>query len=376
MTDEEAILARIAITRPTAKFVTYSHSRNFVDPTADLGQGFHLVHLYDEQIDANLLQTQQGLVLIANSYLSSFAYNLFLSWIYAQKNKTSPDRLLTHNFKKFFAEQLLHARTDIASRALLLETLLFEQVVMIPVFKAKADDTQLASAADAAANVMTSLLSFHELGHYFLDTKPDFWNEFTAGTPAVVDVLSREPWRSLPKQLFEELRCDSVAIISCLENYKQTLDGAKVLSIIVFAFAAYSVMFSLSRSAEAWCLGLQTIAPEEVDLRNLQAFHRENVIPIRVDKDFLMRARYVVDLCSRLAEDQNLTIFGEHAAFPLQETIIDALQRHLDEVLECEDDNARKMSSLVSEALYGHDIGMEYLYLRSKTFNSARPLKL
>jgi hypothetical protein len=46
---------------------------------------------------------------------------------------------------------------------------------------------------------------------------------------------------------------------------------------------------------------------------------------------------------------------------------------YLEKVFHCADDNARKMSNLVAQAMSGYDKGMEYLYLRSKVFQTNRP---
>jgi hypothetical protein len=42
--------------------------------------------------------------------------------------------------------------------------------------------------------------------------------------------------------------------------------------------------------------------------------------------------------------------------------------------MESDDRNARDMSLLVAEALHEHPRGVEFLYLRSKTFSSNREL--
>jgi hypothetical protein len=61
--------------------------------------------------------------------------------------------LLAHNFKKFFAEQIYRQTNRIPSRALLLETLLYEQEMMVGVFAAKERDSRLSADADAASSL-------------------------------------------------------------------------------------------------------------------------------------------------------------------------------------------------------------------------------
>jgi hypothetical protein len=86
----------------------------------------------------------------------------------------------------------------------------------------------------------------------------------------------------------------------------------------------------------------------------------------------LDRARLVGKLCESLASKRGLTLFGGDDPFPLPPTIVEDLMRYVGRVFECDDINARKMSNLVARSLYGHDTGMEYLYLRSKVFRTNR----
>lgn len=130
MSEIEAILSLLRKLRPTAKFLKGSHSADFIDAGAQLENGFYFVSLYDEKIDANVVRTKRGIVIINNTYLASFAYNVFLCCLYHPGlpwAAPATTALLKHNFKKFFAEQLLYFRNNIFSRAVLLETLLFEQ---------------------------------------------------------------------------------------------------------------------------------------------------------------------------------------------------------------------------------------------------------
>jgi|SRR5208282_5369205 len=132
--------------RRTAKFIAVEHSSEFIAEAADLGEGFLTANLYDERSNANMIDTKYGRVMIQNTYIASFAYNLFLCWLSAHKNPSSReslDRLLAHNFKKFFAEQIYRQTSRVPSRALLLETLLYEQAMMVHIFAAKERDPKL-----------------------------------------------------------------------------------------------------------------------------------------------------------------------------------------------------------------------------------------
>ncbi len=52
--------------------------------------------------------------------------------------------------------------------------------------------------------------------------------------------------------------------------------------------------------------------------------------------------------------------------------LLEDLMRYVGRVFDCDDNNARKMSNPVARSLYGHDAGVEYLYLRSKVFRTNR----
>jgi hypothetical protein len=163
--DEEYALDRVKRLRPRAKFVAYSRSKDFIEQVPGFDVDFHYISLYDEQIDANLIKTQRGLLLIHNTYLASFAYNLLLCWLYsagvplAEQDALRRD-LLKHNFKKFFAEQLIHHGSSLFSRALFLETLLYEQKMMVPIFEARTRDPELDARARESAGLMSLILSY------------------------------------------------------------------------------------------------------------------------------------------------------------------------------------------------------------------------
>lgn len=151
-----------------ARFVACMHSSEFIDRSAGLGEGFFYVNLYNAKIDSNVVTSKRGLILIHNTYLPSFAYNLLLCWMLcAGGERFDLGRLLRHHFKKFFGEQLLRSNPNgIFSRAVYLETLLHDQVCMVPVFEAKSRQPDLDRRATLASQLMSSAVSFHELGHY------------------------------------------------------------------------------------------------------------------------------------------------------------------------------------------------------------------
>lgn len=371
----DTIARQIQLLRPQAKFIAVSHSSDFIPAEAELGDGFFTGNLYDERIDANMIVTKQGSVMIQNTYIASFAYNLFLCWLYGHRNQAAPvplDRLLAHNFKKFFAEQVYRRTNRIPARALLLETLLFEQIMMEAVFAAKDGDTKLSADAEAAAGLMSLALSMHELGHYYLKTKPGMWEELVQAEPDTVGSLYSHACERYA-DLVTEFQCDAYAVIGCLRQYESHAGAGWALRALVFAFAAYAAMYSAAATATDTAALWDAGPAEHVDLLDIAPMpHVEHDVKWAIDKPFLGRVSLVAKLCERLASKRGLRLFDGSDPFPLPPTIIEDLMRCIGRVFECDDANARKMSNLVARSLHGHDAGMEYLYLRSKVFRTNR----
>ena len=362
--DADYVRDSIARLRPRAKFVAYSHSSEFIDGSAELAEGFHYVSLYDETIDSNVVSSRRGLIMIQNTYLSSFAYNLFLCWLYSAGR---PDRehpaselkpLLAHNFKKFFAEQLLHARNNLFSRAIFLETLLYEQARMVPVFDEKDRNADLDRRAVFGANLMSSAVSFHEFGHYLLRRAPEHWDAVLKEHAGILGVLFHRVGAAYSPGFVEEFQCDAIAVVSCLEQYGQEEGRDFCVRTIVFAYAAFAVLSSLTKSARKTAAEQKEVK-DEVDFRSIRKRHRDYEYVTGTDADFAERARLVIELCANVAAAEGLSLFGEHGPFPLPASILDELLLYLEGILDSDDRNARDMSMLVAEALHEHPRGTE-----------------
>jgi hypothetical protein len=369
MTDAEYVRGRIGVLRSTAKFVACSHSSEFIDQAAELGEGFFYVNLYDAKIDSNVVTSKRGLILIHNTYLPSFAYNLLLCWLLCAGQEGFNLRLLLkHNFKKFFGEQLLRANPNIFSRAVFLETLLYEQVCMVPVFEAKSKQPDLDRRATLASQLMSSAVSFHELGHYYLARDPRAWNQVLELFPEIVGPLFDRITKRYAPHFAAEFQCDSMAVASCLNQYEESAGREFCLRATAFAFAAFAVLCSLSKSAEKTARDQRSI-PDDVDFDSIEKRHRGYDFSLGKDLDFVERARLIVELCEGLAGKDGLALFGEGGAFPLPPTIIEDLLAYVDDIMENDDRNAREMSLLVAEAMNEHPQGVDYLFLRSRTFS-------
>lgn len=137
--------------------------------------------------------------------------------------------------------------------------------------------------------------------------------------------------------------------------------------MIAFAFAAFAVLYSLTKSAKATASEHKAVE-DTVDFNSIEKRHIDYQYTIGIDLDFVERAKLVIEFCENIAQRDGVSLFDETGDFLLPATILDDLLCYVDTIMENEDDNARKMSLLVSESLHGHPSGLEYLYLRSKTF--------
>lgn len=372
MTNKE-VTEIIKITRNRAKFVNVSHSDEFIDEQAPALKKFFYVNLYDEFIDSNVLKIGRILILIQNTYLSSFAYNLGLCWLYSilesKDYSISNNYLLKHNFKKFFAEQLYYFKNNIFSRAILLETLLFEQEIMVNVFEKRNQNAELDKKANFIANLFSSLLSNHELAHFYLDEQGKFWREFISNQNAIIQDFYATIKGKYPLRFEEEIKCDIISVISSVNQEEE--ERSFVLNCIIWGFTCFSVMYSLMKSAKH-TIKQQKGIDETVDFNSIESIKRNYDFFLGRDEDFIERAKNIISLCSLIAESENLLIFEKQREFPIPKSILDNLLDYIDVIMENYDMNSRKMSMLVAESLSKHEVGMEYLYLRSKTFISNR----
>jgi len=370
----EWVISRI---RPRARFVSVSHTDEFMPKEAEIGTGFSYVSLYDEEIASNVIRTKNGIILIDNSYLSSFAYNLALSRVYAvsMQESTGTDEalLLRYNLKKFYGEQLFSKHNDSFSRAVLLETLLYEEKHMRPVFASIKDNADFQYTASTLSQIMSSLVVNHEMGHYYLDHSPEicepvFLKNQTAITPILnfAEVEYGKPFAT-------EVKCDVIAVYSVLHLHEKTSGLLFCLRAIAFGFAAFAATSSLAKSA-AYTAASHRKIQEEIDLTSIKKTHIDFDYAIGKDLDFIERAKLVIQLCANIAQVNGMNLFSNEPAFPLQDNILDHILSIMDQVMESSDPLEREMALLVSQGFHGHPDGIDYLYLRSKVYTSYRDI--
>ena len=366
------ILEFIKATRPTAIFSDVI----FLNEPNENVVSYYYASFYDLNIDSNFVVINGTPVVMHNTYLSSFVYNLSNCWLFGinreeQNSEPSLNWLLTYNLKKFYSEQLYQVKNCVLSRALLLETLLFGQRHMIPVVEAAMNDPNYNSISALNQNIAFSILSHHELAHHLLKHNEGIWEVFSEQNKQVMKPLFPIIAQSIPS-LQEEIKCDLFSFILNLEKMRETQPLPLLLNLFVFNYAAIFVMYSLKSSAEKSINdNTQYIKAHKVDFTSTQRGDIPYELSFIPDKGMLERCRLMIDICSHIALLNDVTIFEQVPAFPISEQIIDQLASLVDNILDF-DLNDRGIAKLVAESLEGHPQGMDYLYLNSRQFTSQR----
>lgn len=382
MDNEAAIERIIKLTRPHAKFIGISHSDKFIETDNSLGNFFYYVSVYDERIDSNVINTPYGIIILHNTYLSSFAYNLFLCMLYVQNTEghclmtSEPLRsLLKHNFKKFFAEQLLHNFNNIFSRAVFLETLLYEQQIMTPIIERRKQDKDFDEKVEFASQIMSGIISTHELGHFYLNDSNSFWERYLESSPSGLSDFFKQIEPLYPTVFLEEVKCDAIAVISTLydKTLREKYSLAFLCQILTFGYAAYAVMISLVKSAQVTSLEHKKIK-DKVNFTSVEKEHRDYTYTLGFDKDFEERAKLMIEFCRIAAAAENIDLYAPTDDITLSDTLLSDMMTFMDIIMVSDDQNARNMSLLVAESLHQHQEGVNFLYLRSKIFSSRRKL--
>ncbi|HET8774786.1 MAG TPA: hypothetical protein VFP80_13370 [Thermoanaerobaculia bacterium] len=168
----QVALARLKHLHPHARMWSHEEVGSGRVEGENEDQSFIAVFLYEHDITEHFRPLGRYKFIITNGFLASHAYNLALVWLQGQGARALRRARLRHNFKKFYAETMLHARDVMLGRALLLETLTYEQELMAPIFDAAKADPNLNERASTLSSAMTGLAQHHELGHYFQGRSP------------------------------------------------------------------------------------------------------------------------------------------------------------------------------------------------------------
>ena len=372
--NDDDVTRCVAMARPTATSIQCAHSSTFTSGGGELS--FYFVTLYDVDINSSWISSDKlGLILIENTYLASFAYNLLLSWVSGNATPSGPkdclsrSSLLKYNFKKFFGEQLIRCKDCVFSRAIFLETLLFEERAMARLFGEVRGRDDVVPLVQRALSTFLSITRLHELNHHFANMDGTQWTDLL-GRYLFIDEIIAGHGERLGSGWTEEVKCDALSILITFRECETNVARAECLKATIFGFATFAVMVSLERSAEATIRDYYSAA-DDVDLSSLDRIGGIFNFAREVDEPFICRARVVQSICDGIAQAEDLTLYDDSSRLTFGSTIIDEFLLHIGTMMDQEDQDARNMSHLVSAALHGHTAGVAFLVNHSRTLRSA-----
>lgn len=370
MTDIDVIKRAIRYQRPLAKFIEINHWKDFTELSRP--DNFYVVHIYDEHIHVNLIHLRKirARVLINNDYTSSFAHDMAVSW--ALGISDSPETLnslMRYSIKKIISEQLYIAFDCTQSRALFLETLLFDQNVRHEKFIDLSGSELYESLRKSTSSVATNIFSYHEFGHYIILRYPEYFIHLLSEECDSLISFTETIKRNESNSFYEEFCCDIFAVIAILklnhEDFKTTI------RLLAFFYAAYSIMFCAEKTALFTAALWQNQTQEQLDFFDISPVeHKIYDILLDGDEAMIKRARLMIEACEIIAVAHGVELYGRDGGFPLDKGILTTLLLYMRNFFVCHDNNARRSSNLVARALHGHKEGMEYLYRNSKIFFS------
>ncbi len=148
----------------------------FSYPIDEMGfslEGFQL-STYSPSYSPYCFKLTDGRFVVAmNSYLTSFVADCSLV-ILSDLTENEKEVLLRYNLKKFYAEQILNRAYVMIGRGLLLETLLYEEHLMVSLMNKRDNSTDLKRQYEEIVNIAGSILLFHEMAHMIQANVPDF----------------------------------------------------------------------------------------------------------------------------------------------------------------------------------------------------------
>jgi hypothetical protein len=390
MEERSALLRKLRLLYPTARRVKLQSE---VHKTI-LSVNHRITHVsfFDHKVGSQMRPIDGQFVLIDNYYLSSHVFNLCLCYVVGKAKKLPTEeikRLFSFNLKKFFAEQVLYHGNVLIGRAMLLETLLYEQDLMWQVFAWGEDDDIKRQARWLA--IMASLsISQHELAHYYYnltEVNPKTSNVTERDRASVVSLLEEvAPYQDIEMQLCglggeelrTEFRCDLSAALTNLRD-ESVFHAADLCRAQVFIFYVLGELASIVRSAELTAAKTKALE-KRVDLNQEMFNPADRVLDYYLGRDsaFDSRVDALEKAIERLASNHSITLFDEAARFPLTAECRKLLHATQDSMFELDPEPLSRLAGInelrrglavvLATALKGHDSGVEFLLWRSKTF--------
>jgi hypothetical protein len=385
MVHDAQLLKVIQLLYPTARHVAIAPIGAGQMETETSEQSFVLATLYDHKVGSQMRPIAGRFVIISNTYLASHAYNIGMCHLVGTKRLTGREamaRLYRHNFKKFFAEQILYRQNVLIGRALLAETILYEQDLMRESFF-HVVKLGLEAQATEISRLASETVSHHELAHYFETRTPDFGSQYQAQTGLGFEDIDEDVFNRGGAKLRTEFRCDVIAATSNLAG-QTVFEKGDLLRGQLFVFYVLAELVSLTKSAMATAEA--GIAEEvRIDLSSAEPPREAFTFQLGRDLDFDVRVDAIERALIRLAEKEGTPLFDENAAFPLARetrTILQQAQQSIGELDESPiegltgtDALRRGLAQILAESLKGHDAGANFLLWRSKKFNQANNMR-
>lgn len=360
-----------------------------IDQVPEQPGTLHYGSVYMHRIGNQLHRFRDATFIISNTFLSSHAYNLGLVMLVYRNDPAQQAAALRSNFKKFYAECALGASNCLIGRALLIETLMYEQDLAREIFSAVEQDSVLAEQGRVLVDVMSTMLNIHELTHHFERNPSAEWQQDVAALYG--GALAKARAKMLASGHADdaiELVCDAVGAWQVWND--KTGIGDRVPSLVTrlrlcaFGFLCFGELASLQRSAHL----LAARAAEEDAAISLGADKRTpGTFTIWRDRDAGMdrRVAAIVGLLQAEAERQGTVLFAHDPDFPLLPETPAMLRDAFDRFDEAASDNPpgltgtdlarRGLAQLLAESLHHHPEGAAHLLWRSKRFTqSGMPL--
>lgn len=382
---EEALIRVLQYFYPTARYAAVAPiAAGRLEGEADQ-QTYVYASLYDHKVGSQMRPIGDQLVVINNTYLSSFAYNVALCHLVGAANKLSPGdltRLYRHNFKKFFAEQVVYHQNVLVGRAWLIETILYEQDLMRDAFAGVLTHA-LEEQASQIASLASGVISYHELTHYFEARSPDFDAQYRAEVGNTFEDLDEEVLRRGGSELRTEFRCDLTATRLHL-GLPSVFARADLFRVLLFVFYVLADLAALTESAKKTA---EAAVAEEGHIDLLSAEPPQHAFGFQVARDpgFDLRVDAQERALLRLAEQEGIALFDENAPFALTPGTRALLRAAQDSIGDLEaapvqglsgtDSLRRGLAQILAESLKGCDAGVEFLLWRSKKFNLAGKMR-
>ncbi|MBO6516091.1 MAG: hypothetical protein JJ975_06040 [Bacteroidia bacterium] len=371
--NKKKLLDYVSVVRKDSIFPpVVSHSSEFPGMGGYMLEDFYHVSVYGGIPDSNFLKLGEINAVVENTYLPSFCNDIFSCWLYHMNQGRTTDfqNVLSYNFKKYYAEQLYWRCSSNFSRAIFLETLLYEQDQMVPIVNELSKSVKTRSYSELSVSIATSLISLHELAHLYLNSENKLWASLNQEYGQIIAPMYDDVKSNYGDAFATEIRCDMFAILMSVKLLERDWDMADILNIIIYHSNSFGLFYSLGRSAKVtYDQNRKNWESEKVDFTSIDPYDSNDVYSIVPDKTMVLRSQLMISFCERIAQKSKAKIYDQNPQLPLSKQLLIQYVGVVDRMMEPKNPMARNMALLCARAFHDHPKGMDYLLLRSKKFN-------